>query len=1619
MEGGISVKGKFLRALTTVLAAFVFAGSFGVLTPGTSEAHTVTLKNIPEEVGAKFFQVFIHVKSDYSVVLHEEENYNGGFELEDDIVGEAPEFLSVLVSIERSCNEGYVFKGWKINNTLHTGNTALGETSYLTDRGLEESSNWIPNMAYESFDQYDGRPFLYLAGDIKDDITIEAVFSSGGSDYTVTPSVNNDELGELRAEDKGENKWALTATPADGYMLDHLEYRADSTADDWAVDEDTRNLLPKNVGGGVLAYVYGVNVAEDTEYRAVFKSSVDVVQLLGDTVAILAAWDGLFYRQSANQDAPDVPANDGQVGYNAWPVAGITKDFLEGNLYQKESEAQYYQKSGIISESEAVDAYDNVVLVFKVFGYDEIDKPVVVEVFEGEGMEGRLLYTAVQPTGIDLSPAYANMAFRIPVDAMPYISEVTVRLTVGDGPPVVKTYTLGAAMNDTGSLAARGQASAAIIDAYKGHLAGSFPEEHHRYSQEFMMCREEYMDGLEAVKDAVSEEEITAALERALQYMADAAASVFHSGIRVGFYVKGINVVVTVPEEVTVSTVMCAAMERLAPGTWYLDTSNASWVNGYELTGGTGALLRNPQTGGWTYGIGGVGAPGFANGIQGQMVRDGWVICGDAALIDGTLAWDIGRLRGYLPAEELEQDTVYTSAVPAWTLDNSNPVKAEVWKALRLKYLDFLLDRETEATRGVVRQIAALDSQSTGGEVSAAKNAYQALGDTEKPGVFNYDDLLVAVAAHASADEAAALQVTTLIGQIGDVEYTAASSAKIDAAQTAYDSASVEAKELVTNVTTLTAAREAFDAIRAVMVQAAIEAIEALGGDITLNDEAAVAAAQTAYEALLAADRAAFAEDNGELYAKLQDSAATLTNLKNEAALAALGEAREGALDYIRDNAPNPEFDSVGGEWAVLALARGGDDIEDDYFSGYYERIVEYVTDEIGSAKLDENISTDNSRLILALTSIGRDPTDVGGFDLTAPYADFDWVKFQGVNGAIFTLLALDSRLYPIPEGGSEAARTTLDSLIGHILEEQFEDGGWGYSYGGSESKTANPDITGMALQALAPYRLNPDVEAAIERALDALSNIQRDDGGFGSTESNAQVITALSALGIDAATDGRSQKEGGNPLTALLSYRNADTGAFRYLGSDNQMSTEQAAYALVAYDRFVNGENSLYDMTDVNPDVPLTLSVRLQSAALTEGTAGQASFTVTRTNLPPGSYTASLSDALDGDAPDGVTVQSGKVTIADGCGTLTLNTTTATPAGSHPIKLTLTLEDATATSGAFTFVVAQASGGTGDTGGGDNNNNNGNNNNNNNNNTGGGNNSDNDNGTGGGNNSDNGTGGGTGTDTGANTDTGGAAAGTAKGVTVVVTAPFTPADSDVQAPAAVHSFVASDISQIASLPELTGVPADVIDLLTFDAELDAKSVLVANTVSVISGLSANERSEIDTSTLTPLPVFRAEVASGKTALVTMKMGLDAYAGERIGSLALLKLKSDGTTERLDLASSPQGISHAQYAWTDAAGNAISPQTVIETGKKYSVSVAVKDNSTGYDWDPTFGSVLDPLAIAEAKVAANDGGKDNTNSADGGSGGGGCDAGAGMYGVFALFALALVVERANKMRKAA
>lgn len=290
-------------------------------------------------------------------------------------------------------------------------------------------------------------------------------------------------------------------------------------------------------------------------------------------------------------------------------------------------------------------------------------------------------------------------------------------------------------------------------------------------------------------------------------------------------------------------------------------------------------------------------------------------------------------------------------------------------------------------------------------------------------------------------------------------------------------------------------------------------------------------------------------------------------------------------LDTIYDtgnvliqNNPQPKPGTIGGEWLILGVARSGKAVPENYYDVYYAALESLLKEKQGI--LHKRKYTEYSRTILALTAIGKDPTNVGGYNLLLPLGDYTATIKQGINGAVFALLALDSNAYTMPVSENAEVNATRQMYVDAIISKALPNGGWAMN-----GTVVDIDLTAMALQALAPYNNDGKVQAAIERGLEQLSLLQNAQGGYTvygttSSETTAQVIVALTSLGIDL-HDERFVKQGNSTIDHLMTFYQPQEGFCHIIGEDcNAMATEQALYALVAAERQYAGKPSLYDMT-------------------------------------------------------------------------------------------------------------------------------------------------------------------------------------------------------------------------------------------------------------------------------------------------------------------------------------------------------------------------------------------------------------------------------------------------------
>ncbi len=276
-------------------------------------------------------------------------------------------------------------------------------------------------------------------------------------------------------------------------------------------------------------------------------------------------------------------------------------------------------------------------------------------------------------------------------------------------------------------------------------------------------------------------------------------------------------------------------------------------------------------------------------------------------------------------------------------------------------------------------------------------------------------------------------------------------------------------------------------------------------------------------------------------------------------------------------------FETGFSDWLALCLVRSGQNLTSAQKKTYTQSVESALKNANGVLSRK---NTDYARVVIGLTAAGCDASDFQGYDLTLPLADYDAAVRQGLNGPVWALIALDCGEYGIPASEKAGKQATRDLYVDYILGRELPSGGFAIN-----GDIPDPDMTAMCVTALSRYTYCAGVSDALTRAIDQLSSLQRDDGGFASygvasAESNAQVIIALNSMGIPV-DDPRFVKSGHSALDALLSYQLAD-GSFSHTagGSSNDIATMQAFSALAALVCAENGDR-LYAVTaSAFPDI-------------------------------------------------------------------------------------------------------------------------------------------------------------------------------------------------------------------------------------------------------------------------------------------------------------------------------------------------------------------------------------------------------------------------------------------------
>ncbi len=276
-------------------------------------------------------------------------------------------------------------------------------------------------------------------------------------------------------------------------------------------------------------------------------------------------------------------------------------------------------------------------------------------------------------------------------------------------------------------------------------------------------------------------------------------------------------------------------------------------------------------------------------------------------------------------------------------------------------------------------------------------------------------------------------------------------------------------------------------------------------------------------------------------------------------------------------------MEKYGDEWNIFTVLRAGGSISQEKLDIYYESVANQLKKATFSRKFRY---TDAARVAITLAAMGKDLTDVDGVNLMKMiYNDELKTKMSKdtSNCPIWGLIALDCQNAEIPSD----AVWTREKLIDLILSYQTAEGGFGLI----DNKTSSIDMTGMALQALAPYREQENVKPAFDKALKHFKENMTPEAGFTDAGKEnsctvAQVLTALTAAGIDPLNKENGFTVGNKNIIKNLHTYKGEQGFLWQTGlKPDVMATQQVTYAMEAYRRFAENENRLYDCTDVGKD--------------------------------------------------------------------------------------------------------------------------------------------------------------------------------------------------------------------------------------------------------------------------------------------------------------------------------------------------------------------------------------------------------------------------------------------------
>lgn len=339
-----------------------------------------------------------------------------------------------------------------------------------------------------------------------------------------------------------------------------------------------------------------------------------------------------------------------------------------------------------------------------------------------------------------------------------------------------------------------------------------------------------------------------------------------------------------------------------------------------------------------------------------------------------------------------------------------------------------------------------------------------------------------------------------------------------------------------------------------------------------------------------------------------------------------------------------PGVENSSGLYTVFSLVRAG--FKADKF---YDSVYAKVKAQLGAIKTstgkfyddtnkkyvsqksilkDGAASQTYAKIALCVTALGKDASNVNGFNLIEKLADKSVYEASSIYSRETTILmAIDSKNYELPTGDNYFTRAELVNKTVADIDNQIAISSATSIDPSIEWKTIDSAV--MQIQPLCAYQTKDvdgvdksAVKKACEKVLNFMYNMQRADGKYGDSQSasnawtTAQVMITAGLFGIDAATEENGTdfiKNGVTLYDDALAFVDTDNNTV-----DEKLMAFQPEQLLRGFNAAIRASEKTELMLPVetaeytaSDDTTYTLPTKLAKAKITKLTAGKKQLTV------------------------------------------------------------------------------------------------------------------------------------------------------------------------------------------------------------------------------------------------------------------------------------------------------------------------------------------------------------------------------------------------------------------------